>query len=488
MVALTLLALLPLQGPPRVRDAHVPAPLAIELRLVRLDRGTGPALVSSGIPLPPGAVRGGDVDRIRITVRSAEVPAHVTALHGTHPDGSLRSVLVRFRTEIRPGRGAEALLEIGAGAAGSRLVRASGDRDSVQAVALPFSAAYIVSTGIVGPTVPASASRGFGATFSAYEAKAAAFSNDHWRRDGSSWAAANYYDRVLGHYALWARTASPTYWQRASAIALDYRRHYLEANEFGASPHWAQLEGLAVHYWVTGDERSRTAVIETARKLSGVFSVERSSNPSYQYNEGRIQQRAMLACLLAWQLGDRSRDWGTLADRYVENWLKQQRPDGSFRYRLETEDAKSPLGQSNFMEGLRMSALAKYYYARRRDPRIVDAVRKQVDYLWTTQWVEADKGFRYWNTVRGDVAVDLNMLHVVGFGFVYRETGLGRYRQWGDRVFASAVTGTYYQGGKQYNQQLYDSFLYLALRADSARASPARASPARANSPMLPQS
>ena len=480
MLVLTLLALIPVQAspPPATR-----AVLPVELRLVRISRGEGPALVSNGVPLPPAALRSADVERLRVTVDGQERPAHIAALHGTHPDGSLRAVLVQFRADLPAGRPARAMLELAAGAAARRLPRQPTDPDSIRAVALPFSASYLVSTGIVGQTIPVSASRTLGAAFHAYETKAAAFSNDHWRREGSSWSAGNYYDRVLGHYALWARTASPTYWQRATAIALDYRTRYLEAHRYGASPHWAQLEGLAAHYWVTGDERSRTAVIETARILTSSFPVEKSADPAYRYNEGRIQQRVMLAALLAWQLGDTSREWGAMADGYVANWLRQQRPDGSFRYRLNTEDAKSPMGQSNFMEGLRMSALAKYYDARRKDPRIVDAVRRQVDYLWTTQWVEPAGGFRYWNIVRNDVAVDLNMLHVVGFGFVYRETGLARYRQWGDRVFAAAVSGTFYSGTKQYNQQQYDSFLYLGLRSAVARSNPSRAT-----SPMRPQS
>ena len=481
MLALALLVLSALAPPVD------PPGRTVELRLVRLDREAGPALVSSGIPLPPGAVRAGGIGNIRVTLDGAETPAYVGALHGTHPDGSLRAVLIQFRADLpagRPvGRPAAAMLELDGPPALPRLPRQPVALDSIQGIALPYSAGWLVSTGIVGPTITVAESRTLRGSFYTYEVKAAAASNEHWRSEGSSWSAANYYDRVLGHYALWARTASPTYWRRATAIALDYRAHYLEEHDYRASPHWAQLEGLAVHYWLTGDERSRTAVIETARRLTRAFSVERSADPAYQYNEGRIQQRVMLAALLAWQLGDASRDWGAVADGYVENWLRQQRPDGSFRYRLNTEDARSPLGQSNFMEGLRMSALVKYYDARRRDPRIVTAVRRQVDYLWATQWVESAGGFRYWNTGRNDVAVDLDMLYVVGFGFTFRETGLGRYRQWGDRVFAAAVTGTFYDGTKQYNQQQYDSFLYLALRA-----APARSSPERASSPMLPQS
>lgn len=467
LLAATLLPLRPIDSPAAGRQPEVarraPADsLVIDLRLVRTDGGDGDALVSSGIPLPEGALSARELDRTRVVVNGIAQPAYVEALHGTYRDGSLRSVLIQFHTTI-PGRGtASARLEIGPHSHGAASPR--GRADSPSAVALPASADYLVATGIVGPTITTRRSSTIGDVFREYEQKAADFSNDHWQRDNSAWAAANYYDRALGHYALWARTASPAYWRRATAIAVDYRTHYLEHARFSSSPHWAQLEGVAVHYWLTGDERSRVAVIETARKLSAGFPAARGARSDYQYNEGRIQQRVMLACLLAWSLGDSSRDWGAMADAYVENWLRLQRPDGSFRYRLNTEDDQSPLGQSNFMEGLRMDALAKYYDLRRADPRIVGAIRRQVDFLWSSQWLPAAQAFRYWSVARVDAAPDLNMLMVLGFGFVYHTTGIERYRQWGDEIFAAGVSKTYYKGSKQYNEQQYDSFNYLGYR------------------------
>ncbi len=458
-----------------VLPARLPAQTAgpdsasVELSLLRNDGGAGDALVSSGIPLVPGTLKAAALNRVRITIDGRERPAFVAALNGTHQDGSLISILVQFHAEVAA-KGAEARLEIGVRRTLPPLPEQPAG--AAQAIALPASADYLVATGIVGPTITTKQGTELGGAFREYEQKAAQFANDHWQQDGFDWSRANYYDRAFGHYALWVRTGGPTYWRWATRLAVDYRTNYLEHYHYGSSPRWAQLEGVALHYWLTGDERSRTAVIETAKKLTGSFPAEKGADAEYQYNEGRIQQRVMMACLLAWSLADRSRDWGAMADAYAENWLRLQRPDGSFRYRLSTEDARSPLGQSNFMEGLRIDALVKYYERRRADPRIISAIRRQVDYLWTTQWRPGTSGFQYWNVVRSDVAPDLNMLLVLGFGFTYRHTGIESYREWGDQIFAAGVARTYYRGSKQYNEQQYDSFNYLAYRerSDSARA------------------
>ena len=122
------------------------------------------------------------------------------------------------------------------------------------------------------------------------------------------------------------------------------------------------------------------------------------------------------------------------------------------------------MGQSNFMEGLRMDALVKYYQWRRADARVVTLVRRQVDYLWNTQRV-ADGSFKYWSVdATGGGAWDVNQLMSLGFAFAWKTTGQASYRTNGDLVFQAGVERSWYQGSKQYNQQYYDSFTYLAWR------------------------
>ena len=80
-----------------------------------------------------------------------------------------------------------------------------------------------------------------------------------------------------------------------------------------------------------------------------------------------------------------------------------------------------------FMNGLMNEALMNYYEQVDPDPRIVQFIKANLNYMWAHEW---DAGPRRSNTRqglderrRGLPAADLNMLIVNGFGFVYKHTG-----------------------------------------------------------------
>lgn len=434
----------------------------LAMRLYRLDGGSGSALVSSGVPMQPGQLLPAAVDSIRVTVGGVEQPIYVEALSGRFPDGTVRAVLVQFQATVGS-TPLNATIDFGT-------VRTTSDREKLavtwdmpQVVAVPSAQGYLVGTGLVGPTVTLNEAPSSPAVFQEYESQFVQFSDYHWNLSGEDWEQGNYYDRALNHYAYWVRGGDVKYWQRATALAVNYRRNYLENSGFAPSPHWAQLEGLAVHYWLTGDERSRTAVVRAAGFMADGFTVADMGRADYIYNEGRIQQRVLMGCLLSWLLADASRDWGALADGYVSGIIGLQSADGSYAW------PNWEGYQSNYMVGLQNDALIKYHLWRQADSRIPGTVKRALDYLWTTQWVASAQAFQYvsGNTATGgtDPASDLNLLIGPSYGWYYKVSGDATYRTRGDAVFAGAVEDAYLQGSKQFNQQYYSSFNYLSWRA-----------------------
>ncbi|PVE20952.1 hypothetical protein DC522_29290, partial [Microvirga sp. KLBC 81] len=112
--------------------------------------------------------------------------------------------------------------------------------------------------------------------------------------------------------------------------------------------------------------------------------------------------------------------------------------------------------------------LIDYYTTYEADPRILTAVKKVLDYLWSKTWDEQSQSFMY---IEGDYAgemrepaPDLNNLILSGFGWVYRQTGDTTYRDRGDVVLAGAVRGAWLDGSKQFNQAYATSYKYAAFR------------------------
>ena len=453
----------PAAGTPPAFGPAPPEVPSVALTVARLAGGSGATLVSSGVPLAPGALRADQLGQVQVWAGGQEQAVYVEALQGRHADGSVRVLLVQFRPALTQGAPVAGELRLGVGRTTSDLAKTPVSWNVPEGVALPSDPAYLVQTDLVGPTVTVAQGPTSPTFFATYDARFREFSDYQWNATGGHHDG-NYYDRALNHFAYWVRSGTLLYWQRAATLAGNYRANYLEPSGYNPPPHMFFPEGLLLHYWLTGHEGSRQALVATAKRVSDLFSVQASSDPNWQYNEGRIMARALLGCVMALRLGDTSLDWGGRADGYLSNWAAQQQADGSFRYRLQTEDANSPMGQSNFMEGLRMDALVKYYQWRRADARVVTLVRRQVDYLWNTQRV-ADGSFKYWSVdATGGSAWDLNQLMSLGFAFAWKTTGQASYRTNGDLVFQAGVERSWYQGSKQYNQQYYDSFNYLAWR------------------------
>ena len=76
-------------------------------------------------------------------------------------------------------------------------------------------------------------------------------------------------------------------------MVLDYRRNYLTANNYQTSPHWSQLDGVALHFWMTGDDSSRIAVGKAAWNLAPSAQWPRTG----PYTDARQQARALVSTI-----------------------------------------------------------------------------------------------------------------------------------------------------------------------------------------------
>jgi len=452
-------------APDRSPQVSLVARDTVQLQLVRLDAGAGDVLVSSGIPLPPGYLWPGANANVALVVAGAEESISVEILSPTHGDGSARGFLIQFRHSLVAGTPVPALLLVG-----SQVTRGTPDRPKTPvtwsrpaAVALPVSADYLVRTQLVGLTLPVAQSPATPPAFPTYESDFVTFGDQHWAGEGGDWVY-NYYDRALIWYAWWVRTGDSRYWDRGTIDAVAYRRDYLEPNGYALQPHNSQLEGLELHYLLTGDERSRYAIARVA-ELFALIWTPYLGDINDTYVEGRIQARTLLSHYLAWRLnavGDSPRDWQALMEQDVTKIVQTQQPDGSYRFGAWE-------GQhSNYMTGLVHDALIKYYTFAQADARIPTALKKTLDWMWATQWVPAARGFKYvsgaMSTGDETPAADLNMLIVTGYGWYYQLSRDATYRVRGDDIFTGGVDLAWLNGYKQFNQNYTSSFRYLLYR------------------------
>jgi hypothetical protein len=338
-----------------------------------------------------------------------------------------------------------------------------------------------VSTQLVGPTVPVAATGGLGVAVTKYEADFRSFADHHWTLSGGAWTE-NYYDRALIYYAWWVRTGELEYWKRATTMAVSYLRDYLEANAYNASAHWSQLEGLEVHYLVTGDEASRTAVGRVGDLFTLPYYMSNLGDPTAEM-ENRIQARTLMALLTAWRLNAPSQSgavWGTLLPTALTRILASQDASGAYRFTRTTNQCGY---NKPFMVGLLHDAFIKYYTAFQADSRIVPAMQRAADYMWASDWNASARAFVYLDGPcpgydEGQVAApDLNNLLVTGYGWLYQQTGTVAYRDRAEQIFSGGIDLSYLTGSKQFNEEYYTSFHYLAYRggAQQARALERRA-------------
>jgi len=430
----------------------------IELQITRLDGGTGTALVSNGIPLTPGLLRPGDESHVALTVGGVEQSVYVEPLRGRHPDGSLRAILLQFRSDVGGAPVAGNLI------VGSSVTRSTSDIAKTpvtwmepQAVALPTSPHYLVGTWIVGPTIPVSETPAIPSFFQTYESEFQSYGDLHWTNEPASWDpwTADYYDRALLWYAWWARTGDVEYWVRGTETAYYYHQ-WLAGADYDTQPNNQQMEGMELRYLLVGDEAPRVGIVEVANFNDLLFTGSYVSAPG---GEGRIQARVIMSFLLAHRTGDTSKDWAAKAEDIVTKSLASQNPDDGSYDGFQVWDFE----HVPYMTGMLHEAFAEYYHWISPDPRIPPAVKAALDWEWNNMWVAGDQALKYRESSTSG-SPDLNGLEINGYGWYYMISRDPTYLDRGEALFKGLVERSWIDGIKQFNQSYRSSYRYLYYR------------------------
>src|SRR5689334_465328 len=173
---------------PQVATAAKPIAGAIAVDLVRLAPGCDTVVVSSAIPLPPGALRPGQLSRVQLFVNGVEQSRYLEALASTHRDGSLRSVLVQLKYPLSVGSPVVGQLVLsGRGSGTSNAPKAEIDRGTPPAVILPKDPSYLVRALLVGPTITAESAAVISPVHAKYEADFQPAADRLWTAHGAAW-------------------------------------------------------------------------------------------------------------------------------------------------------------------------------------------------------------------------------------------------------------------------------------------------------------
>ena len=440
-----------------------PASLTVAALLHRRDGASGSALVSSGVPFAPGVIRPGTADRIRVLVGGIEQRIYTEELAGRHKDGSVRAVLIQFPYSVSAGTDVNAQIILADTPRSVSLPKPSDYRGNPAIALLPRDATYLTSLDFLGPTLTvAEAGLRFGPLGQRFDADFVQFSTLLYSQLGATWTE-NYYDRTQAYYAMWMRSGNPLYWDRAVELLLNYRKDYLEANNYGTSPHWSQVDGLGLHYLTTGDDSSRYAISRITQTL-WYFRVRVGLGTKTSTDlENRIRARVLMAHLWHWRLSDAPATVGTELEEAYGAVLGAQEADGSYKFTAYCNQSL------NYMDGMLNEAFIQIYTHYKPDPRLLTSVQQSTNWLWS-QWIPASQGFKYVPTDcpgTGDTipVPELNNLILNGYAWVFAQTGDQSAASRSDAIFQGGIEKSFLYGSKQFNQQYTTGWRFFGYRS-----------------------
>jgi hypothetical protein len=422
-------------------DLSVPAG-AIGVKLHRFLGSAGSVAFSTGLPLPPGKLRSTDLSKVRLFLAGVEQPIFVKALGGTHSDGSLRAIKLQgVVAGPAAGQDITGYVSVNTTRTAATLTEASSPA-TLDAAVLASSADYLVSTLAGGPMLTQAqlASqpqfvRDQDADFeriapSLYAQFATAYSR----------GIANY-EHVLSTYQHFLETADPKWYDMAWHMGEAYRAY----GEATFAPEWhITTEGLALHYWFSGDERSRAVVGKMTQWLVGTTKyIYPFDNAEGKYRlKGRSMLSAVDCLMIACNPGVDGYSAPFTSTFDLRAILAEQTS------KLFTTQVASGLfpgseyggGQKNYMVGMMLTALARQYDEVGANPAILAGIKKSLDYMWATQWVPSAQGFLYCSTNFSDCnanpEIGVNDLVLPAFIWYYSKTRDASYLAMADQIIA----------------------------------------------------
>ncbi len=459
------------------------------------DRGPASAsVVSLGVPFPPGALT--DAKNVALfDAAGAEVAITATVLAKWPVDGSIRSVLVAFKTTMAGTTKATWELRYGA----PRTQDVAGlapNPDGPVAATLP--ATWLSASRVSGVLLPVAANKKFATYDTELESQLGKIA---WSTFGSNCGSTTnhrtYYDSPHGMYQLYARVGDTRHYRRAREEAIWYRTNELRwydgramavqiCQPSGWTPSviidWGVLrrmlgQGMLDDYLLTGDPAAKEVVL-------GLGEAFRRNLPALTTGKEvtlEVTERNMawpLMGLAAYYALDQRKEVKDAVESVVTRTVAWQArgTSGAFEHDIVRPDpsecSNGPAGGSPFMTSLLVDGLMDYH-ALTADPRVVDVVKKVAGWYETKAITTDKKAFRYlWNCLsdaydNSDYA-DLNLLIGHVFGAAYHLTKETKWITFGDTVATSGVAAIYVGRPKQWNQGARAFGRYLGYRAGGA--------------------
>jgi len=467
------LGTIPVSATPVTNNQQVPAG-AVAVNLHRFVGAAGAVTFSTGLPLPKGKLPSSQLTNVRVYLGGIEQPIFLKALGGLNSDGSLRSILIQGRL-VAPaaGQSLAGYITFDTPRATTNLAQVAAPA-TLEAALLPSSAAYLVSTNAAGPMITSAQIPVAPAMLRAHEADFETMAPTIFSKTSNSFARGiAVYEHLLSHYQHFMETADPKWYEIAWKMGETYRA-YGEANY---APEWhLTTEGLAVHYWFSGDERSRAVVGKMTRWIVG------GTEYIYRWDKAdggyRFRGRSMLAALDCLKIDCDPGTDGYTAPYNKTYDLKTILP--TTLPKLQSVQDQSGLfpgsdyagGQKNYMIGIMTIALTRYYDEFQPDARVMNLIKASLDYTWNTQWVTANKGFYYCSINNaGDCGSlkpqpGLNNLILPAYAWYYSKTKDAKYLTIADQIFEGArPTRVDWLGfPQQFDQAMYRVANYYAWR------------------------
>jgi uncharacterized protein YjdB len=474
----------------------------VPLFVQRFDGQSGSVMVSNGVPLTKGLVTTANLSQVHVLVNGVEQRVFVRPLAGHFADGSLRAILVQFDYPIPSAAAIVGTLVVGGG---PRTLPDLAPRPTQQlpaAAALPGDPNYLVATRWGGTLYPTKAAAPI-AIATQFEADFARLEAADWKMCGPKFDCGRTagYDRVYDLYQTWLRTGNTIYWYHATAVGADYLKNFVQPNP-SIVPWWSQTEGVAVHYWATGDEMSRYQLRKIAEQLAWQTRNGQSYYIGGNYGDDRMRARALTSAIdaamleISTQPADAPSYYSTSGASHayyavyltastlsndVTAILGSQRTNGQFGGRFYSANVWNPAvgGQSNYMVGLLMTSLIRYYEEVNPDPRIPVALKKCLDDLWANEWDAKTFAFQY-HSLRGtdegamtpakpNPQPGLNGFLALPFAWYARVSGDLTYQAKVDIIvtgLASPVSRNWWQNsGKAFDEAFYRLANTFAWRA-----------------------
>lgn len=290
----------------------------------------------------------------------------------------------------------------------------------------------------------------------------------------------SYYDAEAVFYKFKDYTGDSKWDAAAAKAQAAYAGYYVDPNSGNVPGYWSFTHGLTEDWLRNADADAKASCVALSTNAAYHKEVPDTLVELRNPNLSRENAYALMAHINAERCGESRRSRITTLvdnaiDYHINRWCT-----------LVDADFFRP-----FMGALTARSLIHYYNYIYQDPRIVTALTTMATYAQSSCWISGSSSWNYTDRDLGSVedlaiAMDLNLLILPYYGWLYWKTGNTAWRDIGDAAFNAGVSvytgsshtsGAFLGGtstvgllGKHICQNFVWSFDYLTYRANGVAA------------------